>query len=612
MRITRTQWFVFLNLSIISLTVWMRLTYPHFSFVNLTVSRTAAQNIAKTYLKTDLDIPADDYSAATVFSGRQAADRYLQKSIGFSKELDFFKTYGFELFFWKTRFFKENSVEEFCVTVSAATGEITGFSHTLKSTAARPDHGREEAQRTAAAFLKSRFGFQDTDYEIISNLAKIYDHRTDYTFEWARKSVSIPWNETPKESGQARLLTGVTVSGNDILSFTKQKLKIPEEFTRHIKRIQNTGKNFSTIFRLTFFLLLVSAIFYIINRRHSLILHILRKPVLTIALTLFIIKIAVYVDGLEYVLLDYPTTSSMTSYLWRFFSGQILDTFMITITFAMPFLAGELLHFEQFPDDRDKTLLHHLRSTFCSRNVASLIFLGYLGAIILLGLQSVLFQLGEHFFGVWTEYLWMTSFTASYIPAFPVLVLALSASLSEETLFRLFGINIGIRFLKNTALAVFLSSLIWGFGHTSYPIYPMWFRGFETTCLGIVLSIIYLRFGLIPVLVIHYLFDVFWGSAAFLLGASSPSLFFSSLLILCLPLILAVIFFAMNRAEVLSPIHWRLSGAQRFNLRILKYYLRDHPIPDGQTKNNYIKTIVDQGWDIAVVETAVNELKFPE
>jgi len=612
MRIHRKHWIVLLILSAISFSVWMRFTYPHFSFTQLKVSRSQAREIAKTYLENDLGIPVEDYVTATVFSGRRTADRYLQKSIGLAEELHFFKSHGFELFFWKVRFFKENTVEQFYVTVSAATGEVTAFSHTLKSTAAREDQGREAARQKAVAFLESRFGFRENDYENVSNLAKIRDNRTDYTFEWAHKSVSIPWNETPQESGQARLLTGATVSGQDILSYTKQKLKIPEEFNRAIQRIQNTGKNLGIVFRGTFLFLLAASIFFVINRRHGLILHFLKKPVLTIVSILFAINVLVYLDGLEYILFDYPTTSSMMSYLWRFFSGQIIDIFMITITFAMPFLAGELLHFEQFPDDREKTLLHHIRSTFFSRNVASLILLGYLGVIILLGLQSILFQVGERFFGVWTEYLWMTSFTSSYIPAFPAFVLALSASLSEETLFRLFGISLGTKFLKNTALAVILSSLIWGFGHTSYPIYPMWFRGFETTCLGIVISLIYLRFGLIPVLVSHYLFDAFWGTAAFILGTSSPNLFYSSLLILCLPLIMAGIFFVLNRPETLNPIHWRLSSAQRFNLKILQHYLKDHPIPNGQTKNDYIKTIVAQGWDIAVVETAIKDLKFPE
>ena len=116
---------------------------------------------------------------------------------------------------------------------------------------------------------------------------------------------------------------------------------------------------------------------------------------------------------------------------------------MATIPFLMPFLAGEILHYEVFPKKRDMTLFHHIRSTFFSRNTSALILLGYLTAAISLGMQSLIFFIGENYMGVWTEYRWMSYSSASYIPFIPAFVAAMSASLTEETMFRLFGISLG-------------------------------------------------------------------------------------------------------------------------------------------------------------------------
>jgi hypothetical protein len=377
-----------------------------------------------------------------------------------------------------------------------------------------------------------------------------------------------------------------------------------------MQRVQNVGKNFGVLFRIAFFLLLAASTFFVLIKRNNILLHTIKIPCLIGTIFLFISTIILYLNGFEYILYDYPNTSSFQSYFGRFFTNLLIDTFMLTITFLIPVLAGEALHYEVFPSKRQQTLFHHIQSTFLSRNMTSLILIGYLAAMIMLGLQSILFYIGENYFGVWTEYRWMTSFSASYFPFIPAFVIGLQASLTEETMFRLFGISLGKKFLKNTFFAVLLSSLIWGYGHSGYPVYPMWFRGIEATCLGILLSIIYLKFGLIPVIVAHYLFDAFWYVSNFILGTSSPLLFYSSVTVITWPLLFAAIAFILNHPENEKKMIWRLSSEQKYNLSILKHYLQTHPIPAEKSREEAIQDITNNGWDIAVVEAAFNDLKI--
>lgn len=607
MTIKRNHWILFGILSVISIAIWRIHTYPQFSFLDLSVDRNRALEISRAYLAEEFQADPNQYLNATTFSGRQSADRYLQKALAFSKVLEFFETHDFELFFWKTRFFKENQEEQFFITVSARTGEVTHTVHHIPATAIRTDHGKEEAKKFTLQFLRDRFSFNPQQYELLTDLAKIHDNRTDYTFEWGRKDVFIPWNDNPVQDGGARLLNSVTVSGDEVLSFTKEKLKIPESFNRHISRIQNTGRNLGVIFRYCFFALLSASIFVVIGKHNSILLHTIKMPCIAIAAALFCLEIALYFNGFNIILFNYPTTSTIASYLWRVFSQTFLQTFMVSITVIMPFLAGEVLHHEVFLKKREKTLFHHIQSTFFSRNVTSLILLGYLTGIIMLGMQSVLFYFGKKYFGVWTEYRWMTNSSGGFFPFLPGFVVALTASLSEETMFRLFGISLGKKILKNTFLAVLLSSLIWGYAHVGYPVYPMWFRGMEVTCLGIFLAYVFLEFGLIPVLTAHYFFDAFWGASNFIFGKSSPVMFYSGLVIIMMPAIFAVFAFAMNQKEQERCMRWRLSIKQKFNLIILKYYLKDHPVPANINPEDYQRKIIDSGWDSAVVETAFEE-----
>jgi len=612
MTIKRHHWIIFLIFSVFSAVIWHYSAHPQFAFLTFEVDRTHASKIAASFLKEHYQVDPDQYLSATIFTGRREADRYMQAALGFPKQLAFLNTHEFELFFWRTRFFKENEAEQFFITTSTKTGEVTSARRVIPDTAARPEQDREDAKTSALEFLKNRFAFTPEHYHMTTDLAVTFDNRTDYTFAWTRKGLSIPWKSRKGEAQHAKLRTEITVSGDDILYFTKDKLSIPDEFSRYIRRLQTTGRNIGTVFRFVFLGLLTASVFFVLTKKNSALLQRLKRPCIAIAAFLFTMDIIFYINGLEYVIYDYPTTSSLASYFWRSLSSAVFNSLVVTVVFLMPFLAGELLHYEVFPQNRDRTLFYHIRSTFFSKNTAMLILFGYLAAAIMLGIQSVIFFIGETHLGVWTEYRWMSHSSASYFTFIPAFVIAASASLTEETLFRLFGISLGKKFLKNTLAAVLISSIIWGYGHSGYPVYPMWFRGLETSILGIFLSFIFLKFGFIPVLTAHYLFDAFWCSANFLLGKSVPHLFYSAAFILIWPAIFAAAALIRNKAEVCGPMTWQLSKHQQHNLAILKYYLSNHPAPEGKNTREWMDDIVQHGWDMAVVETAFQDLKLTE
>jgi hypothetical protein len=290
-----------------------------------------------------------------------------------------------------------------------------------------------------------------------------------------------------------------------------------------------------------------------------------------------------------------------------------METFIAVLSILMPCLAGESLHHEVFAQREKKEggFLHYLRSTFLSRSVAKTILLGYLTAMTMVGIQSLAFELGQRYLGVWIEYSWMAQLSGSYWPLLGAFILGASAGLGEEICFRLFGINFGKKFFKNTAVACLVASVVWGYGHSGYQVFPMWFRGLEVTAMGLFLCFVYLRFGILATITAHYLFDVFWGSSAYLLGSAPAGMFYSSIAILLLPLVWAIAAYIINKPNEERPLRWKLSRHQVYNLEILKHYLKDKNLLASRTPEQLKHEIASHGWDLAVVEIALEDLKAP-
>ena len=605
---SKKQLYFFIAATLLSIAIWYRFTYPQFAFIDLSINKGTAVNIAKTYLAEDLRVDVSQFKDTVIFVGSSHADRYLQKALGFQRSLKFIQEHDLEYFFWKVRFYKENEQEEYRLTVSAATGEITNFKHTILDSDPRPERTEPEAQKQATQFLIKNFAFNPDQYLLHSNLSKKFDNRVDYTFVWEKKGVYVPWSEEPG-SGGGKILVGVQVSGDEILTFNKNSFEVPEKFDLHIARLKTTGRSLALIFRMVFFALLASSIFHVVVRRNDLVMHTTKNFCVALTGFIFFLNILTYFNEFESVIYHYSTTSSFGSYIWRAVTQFFMDSFIVTIGILMPCLAGESLHYEQFREKKEGAFLHYLLSSFRTRNVAGLIILGYAVAIIMIGIQSFAFEFGQRYLNVWVEYTWMAQLTSSFFPFLTAFTMGFIASTTEEIAFRMFSISFGKKFLKSTALAVLFASVIWGYGHSTYLVFPMWFRGLEVTSMGIFLGIVYLRFGIIPVLVAHYLFDVFWGSSAYLLGRSTPYHFYSAVIILLLPVIYAVYAYLVNRPETERQMHWRLSPHQKFNLDVLKYYLRGHPVTPGRDLEDVKHEIKNHGWDISVVELALEEIQ---
>ncbi len=607
MKISKTSWVIFTLLAIIAATIWLRFSFPQLSFINLSVDRTEALTIAEEFLSSQQK-NITDYTSAVVFRIDDHANQYLQKNVGMDGLRDFIKTHSFDLFYWHIRFFKENQKEEYVLSVSSKTGEVLSFKHIIDENVAAAEISKEEARQKAEAFLNTFYGFDLNAYAFADELTKKHDNRRDYSFTWHKEGVTISWSD--EETSTAKLSTAVKINGDQILSFSKQILDIPDGFTRFIKAQKDIGSNLMTVVSVINIIFIGIAVFYVTVKRNQLAMFTTKNFYIFITAFVFSLMLGSYLNQFQHILFQYQTSTPFNSFLGRSIINYVLSAVITSVLIIMPSLAGESLHYEM-PDKREEgSFLHYLRSTFLTRSVTASIVLGYLVCIIMLGLQSTITRLGQQYCGVWVEYTWMNNLSTAYLPFLAAFILAFQAACSEELIYRFFAFNWIKKIGGSVVVAIIVTALVWGFSHSNYPVFPTWFRGVEVTILGLFLGFIYVRLGLITVLVAHYLFNAFWISAAYLFGTSTPLDFYACLGVCLLPLVFGLIAYIKNRPVNERPMIWKLNEHQTYNLDVLTYYLSVHwDEYKDRPHTEIVREIVAHGWDMAVVEEALAEIR---
>ncbi len=602
MKLSVKEWVFFISAACLGALLWLQFGYGQFRFIDLSVDKRQALQKAESYLKAQ-GVDQAKYLKTVVFSSDDWSDRYLQKTLGSRASEAFIARHNFELFSWKVRFFKELEKEEYKVGVSPRTGEVLSFEHAIEDTAYRQPIEKELARQEAERFLRQTYGLNMQEYDFHEEAARRFDKRVDYAFSWEKKGVYVPWKQG---EGGAKLLIGVTLSGNTVGGFYKYKLNIPDQFKRYKQNQIVFGEYLSSFSFILFVLLLIWAIMILIRGRHNVVARVCKKWYIALFFFFLIINFADSLNELQAVVARYPTSTGLFSYLGIYFIRVVINLLLISVSFVLPGIAGESLRSESFPAKPYSSFLHFIRSSFYTRGMAQAILMGYLLFVVFLGLQATLFYFGQEYLGVWKEWIKLTQLSSSYLPFLGAFILGASASLNEEVVFRLFGISFLKKYLKSTAAAVVLMSVIWGLGHSAYAVFPVWFRSIEVSIMGVVYGVVFVRYGLIPLLVAHYLFDVFWGVSAYVLGHSSVSLRLSSYVILILPFLFGVVSYFLNKRDVEREMVLELDRVQRYNLDILKTFVRAKK-SEGASSSGVKAELIRHNWDPVLIDLAIEE-----
>ena len=129
---------------------------------------------------------------------------------------------------------------------------------------------------------------------------------------------------------------------------------------------------------------------------------------------------------------------------------------------------------------------------------------------------------------------------ATYAPWLSAIANSFQAGFWEEALFRAVPIAgaalIGDRFGKRNLFIVLgfvVQAIIFGAGHAPYPNQPSYARPVELIIPSIGFGLLYLYFGLLPGIILHFAFDVVWFALPIFL-AKAPGIWIQQLMVIVL------------------------------------------------------------------------------
>jgi membrane protease YdiL (CAAX protease family) len=492
-------------------------------------SGTIAQRVLR---EQGLDVRGMKHSAT--FDDDDNAKIFLERSLGLDRANVVMRR-DVHLWFWHHRWFRPLQEEELAVDV-APTGEIVTFSHKLPEDRAVPTPDASSARSIAESFL-TRNGVLVPSLQLVAQSERTLPKRLQRIFTWESKAI--------RPAG-APYRYDIVVDGNAVGDYA-QRLRVPDDWQRsyHELRSKNAAASRADLIFLAITMVAAVAVFVIRLRRGDLRVQML----LGIGCITIVLVTLNALNSFPSALAGYETTTSYAAFLTQFAAFAIvlpsLGAAMILLVIVG---SGEVLYRERLPNQLAIPRLWTPRALASKRVFLSFV-LGYTLVAFFLAYQ-VAFYLIAGRFGAWapaeipydatlnTALPWVAVLFAGWFPA-----------LSEEFMSRAFSIPFFERILRSRVAAVVVSGFIWGFGHAGYPNQPFFIRGLEVGLAGCVLGFIFLRFGLLPLLIWHYTVDALY--TALLLFRSHNTYYIVSSgaasLIFMIPMLISIVLYVRNR-----------------------------------------------------------------
>ncbi|HLH20110.1 MAG TPA: type II CAAX endopeptidase family protein [Bryobacteraceae bacterium] len=495
--------------------------------IDFRVSRAEGQTIAGKFLNGQGYATAG-YTDASSFTYDDETKTFLERELGLEKANTLMGT-RVRLWRWSYRWFRPLQKEEFRADVTPD-GSVAGFDHEIAEDAARPAIDAAQARAAAEDFLRSRMHRDPAALDFVEVSEVERPHRTDRTYTWKERDFNLR---------DATYRIAVTLHGSEIAGYGEY-LKIPEQWSRDYQRLRSKNEAASMVDAALLVALMVGLIAVIALRVRRQDIRWRRAAVVGgIGMVLAFLS---HLNSMPTELFRYPTTDSYGSFLARQLLNGVIAAFGAGGLLFVLTAGAETVYREMFPGRVS------LANLFRAGGLRTKSF--FLGAVLGIALCALFiayqtaFYIVAYRYGAWspadvpyddllnTKFPWLFVMFGGFLPA-----------VSEEFLFRMFGIPFLRKLARSTAIAVVVAGFVWGFGHAAYPQQPFYIRGVEVGIGGVVLGLIMLRWGILPTLVWHYSVDAMY-SAMLLLR--SHSLYFrlsgaASAGIIVLPVLVALI-----------------------------------------------------------------------
>jgi len=509
-----------------------RKAFPAYD-IKFDLTRSESRTEAEKFLSRQ-NIDLTGYRHAVVFDYDEMPKTFIEKEVGL-EEGSHILNEEFPIWRWSNRWFQPLSREEFKVDLTT-NGQITYYEHIIPEEAAAVHISILEARKICQDFLLTTMQLNPHDWEFLEDKTDQKPNRIDYVFTYKKKGFEI-FNATYR--------LDVGVQGNQIGKY-REYWKLPEEWQRnyqHMRSLNSTTALSADIFSLL--LLIAALVVFIIHLSHK---NIPLKTALWFGIVTFALQFISKLNELPIQIYAFDTNQSLGNY----YGDYLIQTFIVSLLYGLIVTiitgAGEALYRRAHPDHLALPMVFSLTGIRTKAFLTNSI-LGVTLAMVFIAFQTCFYLIANHF-GAWAPAeVTYSDVLNTYFPWIFVLLIGFTPAVTEEFTFRLFAIPFIGQKSRSRILAVLIPALIWGFAHANYPNQPFWIRGAEVSLFGIFIGMIFVRFGILTVLVWHYTIDAIF-TATFLIKTGEPYLVITASLaagLIILPIIYNLFYYWRKR-----------------------------------------------------------------
>ena len=448
-----------------------------------------------------------DFRQAATFGGDDEVQTYVELEAGGKDAFARLIRDGrYAPYSWRVRHFREHDPNETWIRFTPA-GVPYGFVERLPEMAPgprlTPADARGLAERGAAAWHVAL-----SEYALVEQaLEEKPGHRVDHTLVYER----------PDRIGEGRYRVRLVVAGDRLVEVTPF-VRVPEAFGRRYQQMRSANEAIgfgSGIVTLLVYGLggIVFGLFVLLRQR-----WVLWRPALTWGVVVAGLQVLATLNEWPLAWLQYDTALSTTTFLVQQATSVTAAAVAMTVTFTLSFMAAESLSRRAFPRHPQLWRVWSPEAG-ASRAVLGRTVGAYLLVAIFFAYEVALYLVASRWLGWWTpsDALVHPDVLATYMPWLSAIAPSVQAGFWEESLFRAVPLAgaalIGDRFGRRRtciAIAMIVQAIVFGAGHAPYPNQPAYARPVELILPSLVFGAVYLRFGLLPGIVLHVVFDTVW------------------------------------------------------------------------------------------------------
>ncbi|MBN2281443.1 MAG: CPBP family intramembrane metalloprotease [Candidatus Marinimicrobia bacterium] len=492
------------------------------------------------------DLGPNSYRQAATFTLDNALQNYVELELGGAAAFnEVISGDLYSPFTWQVRHFKPEETNEVTIFFKPS-GEFYGFAEKIPE----DQPGSNIAVDTAVALARQFATENDvnlTPYTLVENSQETQPcERIDHTLVYERN------HEKLKE---ATYRLRIKISGDKITEY-RHFVKIPETFTRQYDEMRSTNNTIATIATVAAAVLYIfgGCIFglFVLLRQN----RVLWKTALFWGFFIALLQVLVQINNWPLMWMNYDTAIAVQGFLMQ----QIVQLLVLFIAefllLTLTFMAAESLGRKAFPGHLQFWKIWSA-DVAPSQPVYGQTAGGYFAVTLFFAFDVALYFFTTKILGWWvpSSILFDPNILATHMPWFDAIAQSLHAGFWEESLFRavpiagaaLIGSKYGRRNLW-IAIAFIVQALVFGAAHANYPMQPSYARIIELIVPSIAFGLLYLNFGLLPGILLHFAYDVIWFSLP-LFSSSAQGLLVDKLLVILLTFVpLGVLFWRRIQA----------------------------------------------------------------